>query len=235
MPCEGFVMKKLQLTSQTLQQGAALIAVLIVLLIVTVLGITAMRMGLSSLALANNSQMSQLLFQTADMGTAQLRTTIEQNILAAMDVNGVIGNASGGDTNLCLRPTAGTDFTNMNAGACNPNDNTDYMSTRAVILTQMTYSRRTVTDGESSRDVVDISDTGSSVSATGAPEKLKTFSTSVAPSFGSASKDTIKECLAYPADDEETDNAAVYTITDCLVKVGAVFATHVTEYRIKRN
>jgi Tfp pilus assembly protein PilX len=69
MPCEGFVMKKLQLTSQTLQQGAALIAVLIVLLIVTVLGITAMRMGLSSLALANNSQMSQLLFQTADMGT----------------------------------------------------------------------------------------------------------------------------------------------------------------------
>lgn len=221
----------------SLQQGAALIAVLIILLIVTLLGVTAMRMGIGGLSLANNSQVSQLLFQSADFGTTQLRNTIDEDILAAMDVTGVIGVASGQDTNLCLTPVNGTKFTNFKAGPCDPTpDSGDYLSKRAVALTQVTYVRRTVTDGESSNDVDDLSQDGSSLSITGAAERLKTFSTAVIPSFGSASADAIKDCLKdYPADDEERDNAEAYTITDCLTKVGAVFTTHAMEYRINRQ
>ena len=50
------------------QQGAALIAVLLILVVVTLLGISAMRMGLTGLTVATNSQISSLLFQAADKG-----------------------------------------------------------------------------------------------------------------------------------------------------------------------
>ncbi|HNP01861.1 MAG TPA: hypothetical protein PKN43_03670 [Agitococcus sp.] len=220
-------------SAKKLQQGAALIAVLVVLLIVTVLGVTAMRMGLSGLVLANNSQVSQLLFQSADMGTVQIRKTIEMDVKGALQLTGVVGNPTGGDTHLCFRPRDnGTDFKHFKTGACDPNDTASYLSQRAIVLTQVSYNRNVITDGDSSNDVDDISREGSSTSATGASERLRTFSTSVVPSFGSASQTTIKECLQQPADDEDVQNSSVYTITDCLTKVGAVFTTHVTEYRI---
>ncbi|MBK8325971.1 MAG: hypothetical protein IPL02_02550 [Moraxellaceae bacterium] len=55
------------------------------------------------------------------------------------------------------------------------------------------------------------------------------------PSFGSATQATVKDCLQNPADDEERDDDSTFTITDCLTKVGAVFTTHVSEYRIDRQ
>ncbi len=219
---------------RSLQQGAALIAVLIILVIVTLLGVTAMRMGLSGLSLANNSQVSQLLFQTADMGTTQIRNTINENVLTAMDVNGIIGVASGADTHLCLKPANGTNFTNFKTGACDPTSASDYVSERAVVLTQVTYRRLTVSDGESSNEADDLSKDGKSTSPSGTQEKLKTFSTAVVPNFGSATQATVKDCLQNPADDEE-DGDTTFTITDCLTKVGAVFTTHVSEYRIDRQ
>jgi Tfp pilus assembly protein PilX len=220
---------------RSLQQGAALIAVLIILVIVTLLGVTAMRMGLSGLSLANNSQVSQLLFQTADMGTTQIRNTINENVLTAMDVNGIIGVASGEDTHLCLKPANGTNFTNFKVGACDPTSASDYVSERAVVLTQVTYLRSTIVDGESSNESDDMSKDGRSTSPAGAQEQLKTFSTSVVPSFGSATQATIKDCLQKSASDEEREGDSTFTITDCLTKVGAVFTTHVSEYRIDRQ
>lgn len=216
---------------RSLQQGAALIAVLIILVIVTLLGVTAMRMGLSGLSLANNSQVSQLLFQAADMGTTQIRNAVNQDVLAAMGSSGLISDVSGADTHLCLKPTGGSNFS---AGACDPTSTSNYISERAVVLTQVTYRRLTVTDGDTSNGAESLLQTGQSVSPTGSQERLKTFSTSVVPSFGSASPATVKECLQNPADDEERDGDTTYTITDCLTKVGAVFTTHVAEYRIQR-
>ena len=58
------------------QQGMALIAVLIIVIVVTLLGVTAMRMSMTSLALATNSQASNLLFQAADLGLRSLPTNI---------------------------------------------------------------------------------------------------------------------------------------------------------------
>ena len=77
------------------QRGAALIAVLIILVVITLLGVTAMRMGLTSLTLATNSQVSQLLFQSADMGTASLMKLVQQDTATAMKVGGVIGYQAG--------------------------------------------------------------------------------------------------------------------------------------------
>ncbi len=68
-----------------LQQGAALIAVLVILVVITLLGVTAMRMGITSLALATNSQVVQVLFQSADIGTNQLFNTVNSTGTAALD------------------------------------------------------------------------------------------------------------------------------------------------------
>ena len=51
------------------QRGATLIVVLILLLIITVIGIFAIRTAMTSLNIATNSQISQLLVQTGDTPT----------------------------------------------------------------------------------------------------------------------------------------------------------------------
>ena len=73
------------------QRGAALITVLIILIIVTLLGVTAMRMGMSSLALATSSQVSQILFESADVGTEYLNRAILADGVTAMNTGGLIG------------------------------------------------------------------------------------------------------------------------------------------------
>lgn len=53
------------------QRGATLIVVLILLLLITILGILAIRTAITSLNIATNSQIGQLLVQTGDAPTNQ--------------------------------------------------------------------------------------------------------------------------------------------------------------------
>jgi Tfp pilus assembly protein PilX len=221
------------------QRGAALITVLIILIIVTLLGVTAMRMGMSSLALATSSQVSQILFESADVGTEYLNRAILADGVTAMNTGGLIGVTSGADgvvgvvTSLCVTPVTGS-TTNLTAGTCNADSKPNhYLSKRGVALAQVTYRRLTVSEGDSNNAEEDISQ-GGGTSATGSSERLKVYSTAVVPSFGSANTATINACLKKPSDDDEPDTSTVTTVTDCLTDAGAVFTTHSSEYRITR-
>ena len=59
-------MKRLQ-TLKRQQRGATLIVVLIMLLIITIVGVMAIRIAMTSLNIATNSQIGQLLMQTGDV------------------------------------------------------------------------------------------------------------------------------------------------------------------------
>ena len=59
------------------QRGATLVTVMIIMVMITLLGLTAMRMGMSSLTLATNSQVSNLLFQASDVGMVEFANTVE--------------------------------------------------------------------------------------------------------------------------------------------------------------
>jgi len=216
------------------QRGAALITVLVILIIVTLMGVTAVRMGMSSLALATSSQVSQILFESADVGTEYLRGAVLADAVAAMSSGGVIGITSGADTPLCVTPVVGSTFANLTQGACNANNKpAHYLSKRGVALTQVTYRRLTVTEGDSNNAEDDISQ-GGGTAATGSAERLKVYSTAVVPSFGSADIAAINGCLQLPSDDDEPDTLNVTTVTDCLTDAGAVFTTHASEYLITR-
>ena len=216
------------------QRGAALITVLVILIIVTLMGVTAVRMGMSSLALATSSQVSQILFESADVGTEYLKSAVLADAVTAMSSGGVIGIAAGADTPLCVTPVAGSTFTNLSPGVCDANNNpSHYLSKRGVVLTQVNYRRLTVSDGDSNNAEDDISQAGGPA-ATGSATRLKVYSTAVVPSFGSANPTVINDCLTKGSDDDEPDTSTVTTITDCLTDAGAVFTTHASEYRITR-
>lgn len=218
---------------QIQQQGAALISVLIILVVITLLGIAAMRMSISSLSLATNSQVSQLLFQSADFGTIKMVNIIADNPTQALNTSGMLGDTSGAEMTFCLYPNvAATYSSSFKSGVCDLNGN-DYVSNRNLTATVVTVSRSDVKAFDTNNDASNLVQEGSG-DAPLKEEILKVHSTAVMPSFGSASVDDIKGCLTKLSDDEKDSATNQYTKTDCLTDKGAVFTTHVSEYKIIR-
>ena len=82
---------KLQHTLPSQQRGATLIVVLIMLLVITIVGVFAIRVAMTSLNIATNSQIGQLLLQTADTPTNQLLNRSSYKNLTS--VTSVVGKA----------------------------------------------------------------------------------------------------------------------------------------------
>lgn len=218
------------------EKGAALIAVLVILVIITLLGITAMRMGVSSLTLATNSQVSQLLFQSADFGTNTFINQVVVDPNTALGTGGVAGDASGKEMTYCVTPVAGADYgSTLTTGACDLSQASSFISDRKVVATVVTAQRIDVATYGTNKGINSLSQYGSG-NAPLSEQNLKVYSTAVVPSFGSASISDINDCLStnVPSDDEGADNSNAVTKTDCLTDVGAVFTTHVSEYKIVR-
>lgn len=229
-------MKQFSRSTGSQQTGAALIAVLVILTVITLLGITAMRMGLSSLSLATNSQVAQLLFQSADFGTKSLITTILSSPTVSLSTGGVAGDASGNEMTYCVTPVAGASFgSTLTTGACNLENARSFISDRKIVATEVTAQRLDVETFGTNQGASSLSQIGSGDSPL-KEQNLKVYSTSVVPSFGSASITEINACLAAttPSDDEGVGNSNAVTKTDCLTDVGAIFTTHVSEYKIVR-
>lgn len=226
-----------QKTVHRRQRGAALIAVLVILVIITILGVTAMRMGITSLALATNSQVVQVLFQSADTGTTEAIKTFNQDPDVAISNKGIFGNTKSA---LCVTPVVGATFTNFTQGTCNPDSSDSYLSQRKITLTQLNYRVDPVVkelDVGSSNKQKSLTEDGYSDKAVD-DYSLKLYSTAVIPSFGSASTSDIKTCLSKEPDDFDSNgdyDKTVETITDCLTNAGSVFTTHASEYLIKRD
>ena len=76
---------------QRQQRGATLIVVLIMLLVITIVGVFAIRVAMTSLNIATNSQISQLLLQTGDTPTNILLNRSSYKNLTS--VTSVVGKA----------------------------------------------------------------------------------------------------------------------------------------------
>lgn len=96
------------------QQGATLIVVLMILLMVTIVGSLAIRTAMTSLNIATNTQVGQFLSQTADTPINQVYTS---DLSKMVDLSGVIGMALADSKNnpgkeyvFCYRPLSTQKF-----------------------------------------------------------------------------------------------------------------------------
>ncbi|AXY58014.1 hypothetical protein CDG60_16490 [Acinetobacter chinensis] len=91
------------------EQGSTLIVVLILLVVISVIGLYAIRHSLTSLKLATNAQVQTLLMQTSDVALAKLERNFNNNEasnLAGTPVGQVLldGN-QGKELQFCFKPT----------------------------------------------------------------------------------------------------------------------------------
>lgn len=91
------------------QQGATLIVVLVILVLVTILGTYAMKQGLVNLRIATNTQIQKLLMQSSDVALSRLEADFTANEaieLAATPVGQILlpGN-EGLELQFCFKPS----------------------------------------------------------------------------------------------------------------------------------
>lgn len=230
------------------QEGMALLAVLVIVIVVTLLGVTAMRMSITSLALATNSQVSNLLFQASDLGIRSFANNIT-NVAAAMDGAGILNPLGSGSNEraLCVSTdgaTWGSGIYSVNGfrnGSCVVGNANNFVSARNLVVTQLNYIRMDKGGGQVNNGETDLTKT----EILDETQYIVT-STSVMPGLGSADVDTINDCLdgthstmtagmvsedtvaAFQKGQLSSDvtGAATVTITDCLTDIGAVFTSH---------
>lgn len=104
---------RIQHALQRQQRGATLIVVLIMLLVITIVGVLAIRVAMTSLNIATNSQIGQLLLQTGDTPTNILLN--RSNYKNLTSITSVVGKAisdqkdplkHGREYVFCYRPTS---------------------------------------------------------------------------------------------------------------------------------
>ena len=74
--------------SSVKQKGVTLIATLFTLLIITIVGVLAIRVAMTSLNIATNAQVNQFLSQTADTPINQIYTS---DLSTMVDLSGAVG------------------------------------------------------------------------------------------------------------------------------------------------
>lgn len=207
------------MSSVKAQQGLALIVVMVILLVVTILGISAVRMSLTSLSVATNSQIKGLLFQSADAGHLILEEQSGIDLKAAFNEGGLLDvgsdtispGALGGDKRWCLLKGQARDKALVQQ-VCNPT--TDFMSFRDAVVTQLWVRKM----GES---VAATSDAGlGSDSEVSVNFPIQVQSTSILVTYNGASLVVIQDCLKLDAE----------PAAKCLNDKGVESVTNVQDY-----
>ncbi|MDF2446182.1 MAG: pilus assembly protein PilX [Moraxellaceae bacterium] len=212
------------------QRGVALIVTLFILLVVTFMGLVAMRTGLMQVAMATNSQVSVVLFQNADAGTGTVENVINSSSMAY--ANGPTGPITlikdnpGAEVVGCLTKDGLVLATSVAAAdkkKCDLDNNAQYVSGRNVVAVQVAV--RTPVDASGKSQSVINYGTDESVLPGGGGALVAVYSTSVMPAFGSATTSVIEGCLNLPH-----EGTAGNTVTDCLTTNNASFQTVVQEF-----
>lgn len=212
-------------TSMKRQRGVALIVTLVILVAVTLIGLTALRAGLLHVAIATNSQVDTILFRAADASRQSLEDIVDADKNKAMGVSGIIGMVSEGSEKVsCLTSSGFLLATPTANNICNFNGaGAKFMTGRNLVAAQTTL---TMTSQRVAPD-------GSDVESTGGAGNLKyvSYSTAVMPSFGSASMSTAQGCMSNKSD-ESANPSGIVTISECLSAAGASYSTTVQEYYV---
>lgn len=207
------------------QQGVALIVTLIMLVVITLMGVVAMRSGLLQVAMSTNSQVTGLLFQNSDAGVNAVYNQIMATD-ASSDPNNPVNLAKsypGQELTNCLTTTGlSSTATVPSPVRCTA---TSTISGRGAVLVQTAL--KVPTDSSGNPQMVVSYGTDASVLPGGGGVLIAAYSTSVMPAFGSATASQITSCLSSNPQDAPSGTT---TITDCLTNVGASFTTSVQEF-----
>lgn len=213
------------------QRGVVLIVTLVILVIITFVGLIAMRTGMLQVAMSTNSQVSAVLFQNADAGTIVVENKVNANPTYANSAIGPVTLAKenpGQEVVGCLRKgsTGLTMATDIAVPVrCDPGLVADYVSGRGVVLVQVALT--SPLDASGNAQVVQSYGTDDSVLPGGASALLAAYSTSVMPNYGSATATEIKACLELPQEGTVIDPD---NVTSCLKAENASFQTVVQEF-----
>lgn len=204
------------MTSHIRQQGSTLVVVLIMLVIITIIGVLGVRQSMTSLHVATNSQINELLRQSSDSAMLALEKSTDLAELAtASGILGFISQPQNINKELvfCFKKNQGVAFNLSQAsmleftgstvvnnglgdrGFCKPQQHIFYTSQRNAVITQVAVKRSTagVLEPAFSNYVVGTD----FVSAkTQNNQRFTVYATSVLPSVGGASKEEIYACLS---------------------------------------
>ncbi|MBC7751365.1 MAG: pilus assembly protein [Candidatus Saccharibacteria bacterium] len=242
------------------QRGSTLIAVLLILLVITVLGVMAMRQGLTTLGISTSAQVRQLLVQSSDT-VLNTYSNLDMNASGALSLATVVGSALspdnlGRELVFCYRPTkaevfnatikantihAGTGDASVvddsgGGGFCNLT--TDFGSGRNAVVTQVAVLQPTTEStgrpGDALARDTSVSENSGLPKGLTTQQPLRIISTSMLPSMATGSlSDVQTNCLeGRISDNTDEANANKETITDCLARYGVPANTQVQEYNL---
>lgn len=217
------------MTSPRQQRGVALIVTLFILVIVTFIGLIAMRSGMQQVAMSTNSQVAVLLFQNADAGTTSVENVINADMTFANGPTGpitLIKDNPGKAVVGCFTKT-GLDLSDSvtTPRKCDLDTAGEYVSGRGVVVVQVGV--QTPVDSSGKAQTVMNYGTDDSILPGGGGALVAVYATSVMPNYGSASKSEIEACLGEP---QEAVSSSTDSVTSCLVKKNASFQTVVQEF-----
>lgn len=205
------------------QQGVTLVVTLIILVVITIVGVAALRGSSLSLAIATNSQIRATTFQAAQEGLRLIERTTNADIKKAMSADGLILpaiNNPGTEQRHCLSRSSAA---GLRAGTCQVATGTDYLTMREATLVQAVIVAPQGAGGKAKTLLVEGEEAGEGIP----PTQVNLQATAVMPALGSASAKDIQDCLALPVDPPAGGGPSM---SACLAAEGATYSAVVGEY-----
>ncbi|MCF9034245.1 pilus assembly protein PilX [Acinetobacter nectaris] len=224
------------------QRGATLIVVLIVLLLITIIGVYAVRQSLTGLNIATSNQAQQALFQSSDVPLYQFSNgNIAGTVASSKSLLGYAKQNSGSEVVFCFRsgqqagtalPTVPTpNNTSLIVGGVAQTTNgfcdANSLSSRSQ-LTQVTIVARPTANASQpfstyikGTDTASIGDGQSALEAV----QFRVYVTSVLPALSTASVANINACLRLPS------SSGLTTQASCLNSLSVPFNTQVEDFQ----
>lgn len=225
--------KPVSLIHRHRQKGVALLVTLVILVIVTFMGLVAMRSGLLSVTMSTNSQVDSLLFEGADAGVTAVANKVNSNLKEANGPTGLVTltrDNPGKEVTTCLAASGIVVTTSLaSPKRCDVDQVSNYVSGRAVTVVQTSLvAPKNKSGGAQSMQIVG---SDSAALPQGGDVMLVSYSTSVMPAFGATSAATVETCLAKNQQDAvDGSGNAIETVTGCLLRERASFQTVVQEF-----
>ena len=227
-----------QFTLPSTQSGAVLIVVLLFLIMITVVGVIAVRNSSTNLKLATSDQINTVLLQASDSANNKIEQSVNGDPNSAqykkiMCLTGIFGYYVLGDNekdiiSFCYRPREdfynisnatirrGTGVLVKNAkGYCNPKLLADYTSQRGTTMTQvMIKNTNTFGSGTNAtsgnNDFRHMNIGTDTADKTVKKQQFNIYSTAVLPAYGNADSTKVSECF------EKDASAATNNIAECM-------------------
>lgn len=206
------------------QRGATLVVTLVILVVITIVGVAALRGSSLNLAIATNSQIRAATFQAAQEGIRLIERTTNQNMGQAMSANGIIMSAVNAPGSVQLHCLSRGSATGLRAGTCDIESATDYLTNRQATIVQASIVVPKGDNGQAKTYQMEGEGMGEQGSIK--PWQVNMYSTAIMPALGAASSPDIKTCLAVSPD----SGVGAPNMTQCLSNAGATFTTAAAEY-----